>query len=153
MTAAMTTGVFAAGVVFGVGLDDLIEYARKHRIKREAPRVRKTPVWVVWLIGTLCVVQIAVALLAYSARADNDAQTQCQADYNQRFAEAYRSRVAVSAQASQGLDQIIDGVASGDRAQLKAAIDDYVALREKVRKEQLKNPYPPLPDDFCGEAP
>lgn len=77
--------------------------------------------------------------------------SECQSDWNQRFATAYQARLDSSQVSSQKMDQIVESIDKGDTAAFKKAVDDYVAARNQQRADQRENPYPAPPDTYCGE--
>lgn len=161
---------FVVGVLVGVVLDDVRDQLRDFRNERKpmpstnrqatkSPR-RKDSRTSVWLLIIVLALNVVVSGLLIKTRIDtaNVAArqvefTQCVADYNQRFSAAYRARLAPSAAATEALDKVMASVAEADRAAFKAALQSYVDLRAKAKASQANNPYPPLPDDYCGPVP
>jgi hypothetical protein len=161
---------FLVGVLVGVVLDDVRDQLRDFRNERKpmpspdssdtkAAR-RKDSRTSVWLLIIVLALNVAVSGLLIKTRIDtaNVASrqsqfTQCVADYNQKFSAAYRARLAPSAAATEALDKVMLSVAESDRDAFKAALQSYVDLRTKAKASQADNPYPPLPDDYCGPVP
>jgi hypothetical protein len=162
---------FVVGVLVGVVLDDVRDQLRDFRNERKpmpdptesTPSTsarRKDSRASVWLLIIVLALNVVVSGLLIKTRIDtaNVAArqsdfTKCVADYNQKFSAAYRARLAPSAAATEALDRVMASVAESDRAAFKAALKSYVDLRAKAKASQVDNPYPPLPDDYCGPVP
>ena len=161
---------FVIGVLVGVVLDDVRDQLRDFRNERKPmpskptrePKVarRKDSRTSVWLLIIVLALNVAVSALLIKTRIDTSnvavkqtAFTNCVADYNQKFSAAYRARLAPSAAATEALDKVMASVAESDREAFRKALQNYVDLRTKAKASQANNPYPPLPDDYCGPVP
>lgn len=157
------------GILIGLAIDDTVDDFFKDRSNRKAPmpklRISRVPARVARGIVVACVIatlvfNLVAAMLLIKTRIDTsrtaerqDTFTRCVARYEQSFSEAYRARLAASTEVTNAQDRVFLSVAEQDRAAFKEALADYVALREKAKKSQVENPYPPLPDDYCGPVP
>jgi hypothetical protein len=164
----VAVGSFVVGVLVGVVLDDVRDQLRDFRNERKPmpdpsetkTARRKDSRTSVWLLIIVLALNVAVSGLLIKTRIDTAAVagrqsefTKCVADYNQKFSAAYRARLAPSAAATEALDKVMQSVASKDRAAFASALESYVDLRAKAKASQADNPYPPLPDDYCGPVP
>lgn len=103
------------------------------------------------LIAVIAVLTVLVTVPSLIAVQRVGALSACQSDWNQSFAEAYRARLDSSQLSSQKLDRIILSVDTSDRAAFQQAVDDYVRARNAQIADQRKNPYPQLPEQYCGD--
>lgn len=76
------------------------------------------------------------------------ALSDCVANYSQQFSAAYQARLASSS--TPQLDDVLKAADQKDTAAFNKALDQYLAARDQQIAEQQRNPYPPLPDTFCG---
>lgn len=153
------------GVLIGVVLRDALDLYRQSRQSRKArdmnkvhpPKIQS----VLWLLLALAVVlQLGVGgLLVYSRfdeqndRKARDAYQACTTNWQQEFASAYKARIESSTEAANALEEVVRAVDSENPERFRRAVDDYLSLRDTQVKDQEKNPYPPLPDELCGEKP
>lgn len=107
---------------------------------------RITRVLSIVVIIVLCAIA-ALSLLAVKQVRD---LSDCVARYNQQFSQSYQARLAVSAEASQKLDDVITAVEKKDPAKFRESVAAYVDARDKQREQAVKSPYPALPETFCG---
>ncbi|WP_076260893.1 hypothetical protein [Intrasporangium flavum] len=167
-------GVFALGFIAGVIVDDLADRpfgkenrTMKERLHRASIRARawarlmqrkatrdgvrsRFDVVMPWLVILAMAASGVSSLQLVRAGNDLDKLGSCVADYNQRFAEAYKARLDASAQVNEALDRIVVTVYSADREGFRKAVANYVTNRQKVKNAQATNPYPPLPTTYCG---
>lgn len=150
---------FIVGVLVGVALDDARDQLREFRNERK-PMPRKDSRTSIWLLIIVLALNFVVSGFLIKTRIDTTnvaarqaAFTKCVADYNQNFSAAYRARLAPAAAATEALDKVMLSVADKDRDAFAAALKNYVDLRTKAKASQAQNPYPPLPDDYCGPVP
>lgn len=128
----------------------------RHRWKSFWGALRSNPKrsTLIVLIAVLTTLVVIPALIA--VKSSNEAVRRvgalavCQSDWNQSFAEAYRVRLESSLVSSKNLDKIMQSVDDKDRSAFRKAVDGYVKARAEQVKDAVANPYPPLPDQFCG---
>lgn len=146
---------FVVGVLVGASIDDLFESVHHHKGKlmTDKPKV------LTWLLTICIAANIGIGALMIVSRVqqtdiarEQTRFTECVADYNQQFSSAYKARLASSGQATDALDRVMMAVSSKDEAEFKAALADYVKLRLAAKAQQRANPYPALPDDYCGKV-
>lgn len=117
-----------------------------------------------WMLGgTLALavaIQLVVGILLIDSRRDlsaaereRDAYATCTSRWQQQFAAAYKARIEVSIEERAALEEVVRSVAAQDQRRFDRAIDAYVATRDNQLDEQQQNPYPPLPNELCGEKP
>jgi hypothetical protein len=155
----VAVGSFTVGVLVGIVLDDARDQLRASRTERNTmPRSESRAS--VWLLIIVLALNVVVSGLLIKTRIDTanvaarqSTFTKCVADYNQKFSTAYRARLAPSAAATEALDRVMASVAQSDKEAFTAALQSYVDLRTKAKASQVANPYPPLPDDYCGPVP
>lgn len=162
----LTTHVLVAvvslvvGFIFGMEADDLIDQPigkegrtvkdRLNRLRETPGRARRTPLSY-WLLGVLLLVNAVNGIGLITTRLSTSDLAECVAAYNQQFSQAYQARFDSAATASKALDRLVIAVAANNRTEFKASIDAYVTARQAAIADQKANPYPELPDTFCGE--
>ncbi|SFO82061.1 hypothetical protein SAMN05421810_10166 [Amycolatopsis arida] len=104
---------------------------------------------VILLLGGLTVTQGIISHSATRRVAD------CQATYNNSFADALDARSNATADAQAALDELLKTV-SGHLGQppvpldqVRAAIDHYLIERARANATRDQHPYPPPPRDLC----
>lgn len=111
------------------------------------PRWLSTQLVVAAIVVLLGVLTVAQGLIQSAA---TERLTECQADYSNQFADALEARSAATAQAQSSLDELIAVVAQSiDPTVIQRAVNDYLAKRDAVQREQQANPYPEPPRDAC----
>lgn len=107
---------------------------------------RTTLIAMIAFLTILVIIPSLLAVQRVGALAD------CQSDWNQKFAEAYRVRLESSQISSINLDKILVSVDKDDRGAFRVAVEAYVKARDAQLRDQLNNPYPALPDQYCGDS-
>jgi hypothetical protein len=75
---------------------------------------------------------------------------QCQIAYQNGFADALDARTTATNEAQQALDELVATVAQATgREASRAALARYIEVRERQKRTQESNPYPPAPRDVC----
>lgn len=153
-----TPWIFALGLLVGflagIALDDafdLYRASRKERRMKTSKPTRGTILGVVLSIAVL--LQLGVGVLIIVERAARQEYADCTTRWQQSFAAAYQSRIESSTAASDALEAVIRAVDAEQPDRFREAVDDYLLLRDRQIKDQKRNPYPPLPDELCGEKP
>lgn len=72
----------------------------------------------------------------------------CVKSYSDGFADALDARSAVSAAATDALDEFFFAIAAAPE-QARQRFDDYIAKRKAAKATQAANPYPAPPRDVC----
>lgn len=104
---------------------------------------------IVVLLGVLTVVQGIVQSQA------TERLTRCQASYSNAFADALDARSSASSEAQDALDQLATTVGNAlqgsqdARTRARAAISDYLAKRQALKRQQAAHPYPAPPRAAC----
>lgn len=151
------------GAVLGHEVDDLVVVAkaawRGHHVAltTEHDRVvrsgRSLTRSTLILLAVLVVAQVGIGVAQIVTYARQQNLSKCVNEYNQQFSVAYNARLSASQEASDALDAIVAAISKDDQTAFRAAVADYVAQRDKVKKAQVTNPFPAVPDTFCGGDP
>jgi anti-sigma factor RsiW len=156
VTAALIA--FALGLLLGLSLDDL--YDALYRRARPADRKQTEPMadatprrspLLLWLLIASLAANAFVGALLIKTRIDTGRLTECVAEYNQQFSQSYQARTQSAPETQAALDRVLIAVSKKDAATFRDALSDYVTLRAKVKRDQVANPPPPLPEQFCGK--
>lgn len=148
---------FLAGVVLDDALD-LYRASRKERRMTKPPRRSAASRVARWegltpaLLALAVLLQLAVGVVMIVERSNRAEYDACTTRWQQDFAAAYQARIASSTEAANALEQVIRAVGAEDPARFRVSIAEYLRLRDTQIRDQKKNPYPPLPDELCGEA-
>ena len=93
-------------------------------------------------------VMLSIAAVTYLTWQQQD-QTECNAEYNQRKAVA-DAAIADAAEADrQALERMVRAVVEEPRGDERAALDEYLAALDKTDRQRRENPVPPPPPDLC----
>lgn len=157
------------GFLAGIALDDAFDLYRASRKERRMSKIGKPNNRTVLgvLLSIAVALQLGVGLLLIDARRDLASSerrgvevaenlavyTDCTTRWQQSFASAYRARIESSTAASDALEEVIRAVDAESPDRFRASVDAYLLLRDQQINDQKRNPYPPLPDELCGEKP
>lgn len=152
------------GFLAGIALDDALDLIRSSRKARAMtvnnPHIPtgRTVMWAVLIFAVGVQVLVGGALIKsrfelQNAERDRAEYESCSNRWQQDFATAYKARVKSSTEASNALEVVIRAVGAQDPDRFRAAVAEYLRLRDTQISEQQKNPYPPLPDELCGDKP
>lgn len=153
-TLLLMAATFLVGLFVGREIDDLY-YQTRALIKRGTDmttpeKLRRRQFVLIWVLVGVLAANVFLGALLQITRIQQGDFTQCSAEYNQQFSEAYKARLQASTEATEALDRLVLAVNSKDREKFHAALANYVTLRTKAKATAQANPYPPLPDQFCG---
>lgn len=157
----VAVGSFALGVCIGVTFDDAWDLYRQSRKDRRMTATSNGSRRLLgWTIIAIAVVQVFVGIGLIKSRLDLAAAERDRASYEtctsrwqQEFASAYKARIASSTDAANALEQVVRAVGAEDPDRFRDAVHDYLVLRDAQIRDQKSNPYPPLPDELCGDRP
>lgn len=169
MTALLCALSLGVGFLAGIALDDALDLYRASRKERRMSKIEKpnSRALLGILLAVAVVLQLGVGLLLIDARrdlADSERRnadiaerlavyTDCTTRWQQSFAAAYQARIESSTAASDALEQVVRAVDAENPDRFRSAVDAYLLLRDRQISDQRRNPYPPLPDELCGEKP
>lgn len=155
---AMTALGLAAGLLLGGEWKEVKALYRQsiegeHHMPHPHPIValRQLPVATVLLVTVAIVQAICAAVLIYVLIDFSSYQT-CMSRWQQANGIALQVRADTAEAQDNALDAIILAVAAQDREALRAAVGDYIEVRELQTEGRAKNPIPPLPQTVCGEV-
>lgn len=120
----------------------------------DTERHQKIPVVsVVGLIALALTLMLnaVVGVLLIQTRRSGEDFTACSAGWQQDFGTAYRARIAASVEVDSAQDEVFRAVAAGDPKAFRAALGEYIKVRDAQKQERAKNPLPPLPEQLCGD--
>lgn len=153
------------GVCVGVVWDDAWDFYRASR--RDKPTVDRHPdetqqqttnrrrfnstTTLGWTLIVTTVCAAVTGILLITTKAATEAYSQCTAQWQQQFGEAYTARVEAAREVSDAMDAIVLSVSADDRSAFHKAVEDYLNVRESQKRDQAANPLPPLPEVLCGE--
>lgn len=158
------TWIFITGLVLGfpigVMFDDALDLYRASRGKDIPVRLPSGRTLLSWGLAMVLALNLAVGVLLIQTRVTAErtaeelaAYSVCVSSWQQDFATAYKARYAASVPVSDALDEIVQAVETGDTGRMRAAIADYLRVRDAQTMERDQNPLPPLPEQLCGTAP
>lgn len=169
MTGLLCVLSLGVGFLAGIALDDALDLYRASRKERRMSQIGKPNSRAILgvLLGFAVALQLGVGVLLIDARrdlADSERRnadiaerltvyTDCTTRWQQSFAAAYQARVESSTAASNALEKVVRAVDAQDSDRFRDSVDAYLLLRDRQIKDQQRNPYPPLPDELCGEKP
>ena len=155
MTALLCTLSLLVGFLIGITLDDALALYRASRKDRHMSRVKVPAARTILAIGLVIgvILQLGVGVFIIFERAARVGYAECNAQWQQKFAAAYSTRLVASSESSEALEAVVRSVRSNDRAKIDAAIDAYLVIRDRQVRQQERNPYPALPDELCGARP
>lgn len=121
-------------------------------------RRRPRPEWVIGVVVLLLAITTVAQGIVESVAARRIVA--CQTAYVNAFADALDARTQASTDAQDALDQLVTTIGgtftsppSPGRGQaVQKAITDYLASRDRVKRQQRAHPYPPAPRDLCPSS-
>lgn len=154
MTALLCALSLGVGFLAGIALDDALDLYRASRKERRMSRTKPAGRTILGVLLSVAVaLQLGVGVLIIFERAARQDYADCTTRWQQEFASAYRARIESSTAASDALEQVVRAVDAENPDRFRESVDAYLLLRDQQIKDQKRNPYPPLPDELCGEKP
>lgn len=96
-----------------------------------------------------------------AATKDLKAFAECQAEYNQAYAERVDAITGPSTKVSDAIHTFLQatfvvlrpGSTPAEAENFTETLSDYLVLYDRLKKAREENPLPPLPDQTCGATP
>lgn len=163
---------FIYGLLAGVAIADAMAMLRQARAewRHDHPKknghnnmLRNHPNrWALFVIVVFAATQVGIGAFQMIERSRLTDFIQCQADYNERTAEARDPRIEALDLANSRLQPVIRYAAETlrdaseeeieeARENLRVAAEEFVEAQEELDETRMRNPYPAPPDEVCGE--